>query len=167
MLLSEQGVLIASYPDLDAATWVGDAGGTHNAAVHAGGGKFYRSSDAPGTTPNPAGPYLQLPEGRGYVLRGFDIAGTVDPDGASRFLGDNQVDAMQGVTGVFEAGRISGLSSGAFSDAAGGTAANAGNTSVSRVVTFDNSGSTSPNAAKTDDVETRMTNTSIHWGITY
>lgn len=58
LLLAEQGVLIASYVELDAACYVGDG---NNAAVHAAGGKFYRSSDSGGATPNIAGPYLQLP----------------------------------------------------------------------------------------------------------
>jgi hypothetical protein len=58
LLLSEQGVLIAAYADLDAACYVGDA---NNATVAAAGGKFYRSSDAAGTTPDIAGPYIQLP----------------------------------------------------------------------------------------------------------
>ena len=58
ILLAEQGVLIATYPALDSETYVGDA---NNAAVAAAGGKFYRSSDSGGATPNIAGPYLQLP----------------------------------------------------------------------------------------------------------
>lgn len=58
LILAEQGVLIASYPELDAATYVGDA---NNTTVASAGGKFYRSSDAGGSTPNIAGPYLQLP----------------------------------------------------------------------------------------------------------
>ena len=88
-----QGVLIASYVALDAACYVGDA---NNAAVGAAGGGFYRASDAAGTTPDIAGPYLILPETRGMVPRGLDAAATIDPDGASRFLGDPQVDALQG-----------------------------------------------------------------------
>ncbi|NIA28348.1 MAG: hypothetical protein GWP06_00370 [Actinobacteria bacterium] len=58
LLLAEQGVLIAVYPGLDAANYVGDG---NNMAVAAAGGKFYRSSDAGGVTPNIAGPYIQLP----------------------------------------------------------------------------------------------------------
>lgn len=60
LLLAEQGVLIATYPDLDAATWI-----TGNTAAQitaeAAGEKFYRSSDAGGATGDAAGPYLQLP----------------------------------------------------------------------------------------------------------
>ena len=95
LLLNGQGVLIASYPDLDAACYVGDA---NNAAVAAPPfvGGYYRASDAAGTTPDILGPYLILPETRGYAPRGLDAAATVDPDGASRYLGDNQLDAFQG-----------------------------------------------------------------------
>lgn len=58
IILAEQGVLIATYPELTAAVYVGDA---NNAAVAAAGGKFYKSSDAGGATPNISGPYIQLP----------------------------------------------------------------------------------------------------------
>lgn len=92
-LVQGQGVLIASFPELDEARYVGD--GT-NAAVHAGGGKFYRASDAGGTNPNILGPFLILPDARGVVARGLDLAASIDPDGASRFLGDLQVDSLQG-----------------------------------------------------------------------
>lgn len=93
ILLQGQGILRANFPDLDAAVYVGDG---NNAAVAAGGGAFYRSDDEPGATPNIVGIYLQLPESRGVVPRGLDTAATIDPDGASRFLGDLQIDAMQG-----------------------------------------------------------------------
>lgn len=86
------GILIANYPELEAAVYVGDAA---NAAVHAGGGMFYKSSDAAGTTPDILGPWMQIPDRRGYTPRGFDEFAIVDPDGASRFLGDVQEDAVQ------------------------------------------------------------------------
>jgi hypothetical protein len=93
LLLNGQGILRANYPELDAAVYVGDA---NNAAVAAGGGKFYRADDAAGVTPNIAGIYLILPESRGYSPRGLDLAASVDPDGAGRFLGDVQLDSFQG-----------------------------------------------------------------------
>ena len=93
LLLNGQGILRANFVELDAAVYVGDG---NNAAVAAGGGYFYRADDAAGTSPNIAGIYLILPETRGYVLRGLDSAASVDPDGASRFLGDAQLDAFQG-----------------------------------------------------------------------
>ena len=93
LLLNGQGVLVANFSDLVAATYVGDA---NNAAVAAVGGGYYRADDAAGTIPNIAGIYLILPETRGYAPRGLDVAATVDPDGASRYLGDHQLDAFQG-----------------------------------------------------------------------
>jgi hypothetical protein len=72
---------------------VGDG---NNAAVAAAGGAYYRADDAAGTIPNIAGVYLILPERRGYTPRGLDPAATVDPQGASRYLGDLQEDAFQG-----------------------------------------------------------------------
>jgi hypothetical protein len=81
LLLNGQGVL------------VGDG---NNAAVAAAGGAYYRADDAAGTIPNIAGVYLILPESRGYAPRGLDPAATVDPQGASRYLGDLQEDAFQG-----------------------------------------------------------------------
>lgn len=93
LLLNGQGVLRTSYPELDAAVYVGDG---NNAAVSAGGGMFYHADDAAGTIPNPAGIYLILPDSRGRVLRDSDPAASVDPDGASRFLGGAQLDSIQG-----------------------------------------------------------------------
>jgi len=93
ILLNGQGILRANFAELDAACYVGDA---NNAAVAAAGGSYYRADDAAGTIPNIVGIYLILPETRGYAPRGLDVAASVDPDGASRFLGDNQLDAFQG-----------------------------------------------------------------------
>lgn len=169
LLLQGQGVLIASYPDLDAKVYVGN---TANPTVAAGGGKFYRSSDSGGATPNTAGPYLQLPEARGYTLRGLDLAAAVDPLGAARFLGDNQADAMQRITGFLEADRLTQPVSTQGGVLSQGTSALLSQSAASGTVTsnridFDSANSTSPNAAKTDDVETRMANLSIKLGITY
>ena len=88
-----QGILRANYPELDALVYVGDG---NNAAVAAAGGAYYRADDAAGTIPNIVGIYLILPESRGYMPRGLDTAASVDPDGASRYLGDIQLDAFQG-----------------------------------------------------------------------
>ncbi len=93
LLRQGQGILRASFPDLDSAVYVGDG---NNAAVAAGGGAFYRADDAAGTTPNIVGIYLILDDYRGVTDRGLDPAASIDPDGAGRFLGDLQIDAMQG-----------------------------------------------------------------------
>jgi len=92
LFLNGQGILRANFPELDAAAYVGDG---NNAAVAAAGGGYYRADDAAGTIPNIVGIYLILPETRGYAPRGLDVAASVDPDGASRFLGDNQDDEFE------------------------------------------------------------------------
>lgn len=152
LLMQGQGVLITSYPDLVSATYVGDG---NNSTVQAGGGKFYKSSDAAGTTPNTAGPYFQLPEGRGYTLRGLDLAATVDPLGASRFLGDNQADDYNAHTHTF-----SYRSNGSVNNAAG----DAIQTINSVDATVNSVGSPTDSSG---GAETRMTNLSIKLGITY
>lgn len=58
--LSEQGVLVASYPDLNNATWIG-GNDAAQVAAKAAGEYFWRADDAIGTTPLAAGPYLMLP----------------------------------------------------------------------------------------------------------
>jgi len=93
LLLAGQAVLVSAYPDLAANVYVGDA---NNAAVFAGGGAFYRCDNSDGSSPNTAGNYIKLPDTRGRVPRGYDSGATVDPDGASRFLGDVQADSFQG-----------------------------------------------------------------------
>ena len=86
--LTGQGVLRATYSDLDAACYVGDSA---NPTAEA----FYRADDAAGTSRNIAGAYLILPDARGQALRGLDPTGTVDPLGASRAVGDIQADSLQ------------------------------------------------------------------------
>lgn len=81
--LNGQGVLRASYTLLDEATYVGDP---DNPTAPA----FYHADDAAGTIRNTTGAYLILPDLRGYFLRGLDTAAAVDPEGASREIGDAQ-----------------------------------------------------------------------------
>jgi len=170
LLLNGQGILRANYPELDANVYVGDG---NNAAAEAAGGAFYRADDAAGTIPNIAGVYLILPESRGVVSRGLDLAATIDPDGASRFLGDLQVDAMQKITGKVQVGSnvrtAWTLFNGVFTGTNSATASanQVGGNTDNIDLDFDNSTSTSPNAAKTDDVETRMYNRSTQFAIKY
>ena len=89
LLLTGQTLLIANYIELDAAVYVGN---TANPTASA----FFRTSDAGGTIRNVAGPYIVVPDARGYALRGLDIAAAVDPDGASRDMCSIQLDASQG-----------------------------------------------------------------------
>jgi hypothetical protein len=93
LLLNGQGILRANYPELDANVYVGDG---NNAAVAAAGAPFFHADNSDGSSPNTAGVYLILPESRGVVARGLDSAASIDPDGASRYLGDLQIDAFQG-----------------------------------------------------------------------
>ena len=75
--LDGSGVLVASYPELDNATWVG-------VIDNASSDGFYRADDAAGTSRNIGGAYLILPDMTGQFIRGRDLTGAVDPDGASR-----------------------------------------------------------------------------------
>ena len=93
LFLQGQGILRANFAALDDAVYVGDG---NNAAVAAGGGFYYRADNANGTSPDITGIYLILPDRRGVVARGLDVAASIDPDGAARFLGDLQIDAGQG-----------------------------------------------------------------------
>lgn len=168
LLLNGQGILRANYPDLDTNVCVGDG---NNASVAAGGGAYYRADDAAGVTPNIAGVYLILPESRGYTTRGLDTAASVDPDGASRFLGDLQLDASQKITGILDnlvmtkggTTTKTGVFTNSATSTGGGTGANATFTTVD----FDSSLSTLPNTAKTNDIESRMINRSTKFAIRY
>lgn len=166
LLLNGQGILRANYAELDAACYVGDG---NNASVAAAGGGYFRADNSDGSSPNIAGIYLILPETRGYTARGLDAAATVDPDGASRFLGDNQVDAVQKITGqaTFIFGSDLAAATGALDVTSTGTAVSGGSDAQSYTLDFDNSNSTSPNAAKTDDVETRMSNFATKFAVWY
>lgn len=82
-LLKLDGTVLtaASYADLVTATYVGDG---NNADVNFQG--FFKTSDAPGTLRNIAGPYFVLPDMEGTFLRGTDPSAIYDPDGATRAL---------------------------------------------------------------------------------
>jgi len=88
LLLDGSGVAVSSYDDLVTYTYVGDS-------ANPTAGAFYRADDAAGTIRNTSGAYLILPDARGRFPRGLDAAATIDPDGATRELGDNQDDAVQ------------------------------------------------------------------------
>lgn len=172
LYLNGQGIIRASYPLLDANCYVGDA---NNSAVAAAGGGYYRADDAAGTIPNIAGDYLILPESRGLTVRGLDTAASTDPQGASRYLGDMQADAMQRITGVLDE-RFRGESAyfdetsytGVFKNSYIGTKTGLGGSSSNNIVmNFDSADSTSPNTAKTDDIETRMANRSTKFIVIY
>lgn len=95
LLLNGQGILRASYPELDAAVYVGNP---NNPTASA----FYHADDAAGTIRNTAGVYLILPDTRGYALRGLDTSGGIDPDGAGRDVGSIQDFAIDDISGSFD-----------------------------------------------------------------
>ncbi len=82
LLLRGDVVTIANYPDLVAATYVGDG---DNAAADG----FYKTSDAGGTARSTSGAYFVLPDFSGRFLRAIDVAGALDPD-ADRVMANNQ-----------------------------------------------------------------------------
>jgi hypothetical protein len=107
--LKGQGVQwdATKYTNLDNNVYVGDA---YNATAAA----FYHADNPDGTSRNTTGVYLILPDFRGYILRGYDEAANIDPNGASRTIGDAQgggvqwhqhQDLREAVTGVEYAGR--------------------------------------------------------------
>lgn len=84
LLLDGSGVLRASYPDLDAAVYVGDS-------LNPSKDGFYHADDAAGTSRNTAGAYLILGDFRGYFLRG---TGGIDPQ-VGRTRAGTQGDALE------------------------------------------------------------------------
>lgn len=164
--LTGQGILISNYPELDNVVYVGDG---NNAAVAAAGGGFYHASDAAGTTPNTAGPYLILPDARGRVVRGLDLTGSVDPDGAGRYLGDLQTDSFQGHYLGTSSSRVSRIVFSNQTPPAGGADPNRdilGNSNVGgeTALTAQDDGA---NGTPRIDSESRMINLSANLMITY
>ena len=109
------------------------------------------------------------------------MAAGVDPDGASRDVGSIQSDAMQKTTGNFQILKDTLFGSpvitpsqvlGVFSSGNGTSVNGRIDTTVAGLlatqkITFDNSNSTLPNTAKTNDIETRMINVATKYGIRY
>lgn len=71
--LAGQGVLVATYPDLTTACWIG-GNDAAQVAAKAAGEKFWRADDAIGTTPLAAGPYLMLPDENPTYLKQYSEA---------------------------------------------------------------------------------------------
>ncbi len=89
LILQGQGVLRTSYPDLDAAVYIGD-GNNPDLGYPA----YFHADDAAGTIRNTTGAYLILADCRGQFLRGWDPTGVVDPQGPSRKFPDKQFYAI-------------------------------------------------------------------------
>ena len=163
LLLNGQGILRANYPELDQAVYVGDV---NNPTASA----FYRANDAGGAVRNIAGIYLILPDTRGYVLRGLDVAASVDPDGASRDVGSIQNFAIENITAEVQilgclTGSALGNSAGALSIAAGTSIPNrfttTTDTAARQKLLLDAS------LAVNTATETRMVNIATKFGIRY
>ena len=159
-----QGILRLNYPELDSAVYVGDP---NNGTAPA----FYHANDAAGTIRNIAGIYLILPDCRGQVIRGLDLAAVVDPDGASRALGGLQGFAIEDFSGSFEVrnpgtgSTISVSPGGIFSVGPPGPLfaplAVTGGTVPSTTINFDASGDA------VTSTETRMVNIAFDYFIRY
>lgn len=143
LLLQGQGVLISSFPLLDAAVYVGD--GNNGTAS-----SFYHAQDAAGTIRDTAGPFLILPDTRGYSLRGLDLSGTVDPDGASRDLGSIQQDDFE-----------------SHSHSSGGDTNFTASGSQTSFVGHVTAGGVTYTIGSTGGAETRGKNVATNYGITY
>jgi len=163
LLLTGQGILRASYPELDAAVYVGDA---NNAAVAAAGGAFFRADNSDGSSPSTTGVYLIMPETRGRVPRGDDAAASVDPDGASRYLGDNQADAFQGHKMGIEdgSGNVFVSTNQALTGSTDRVVGTGSPANSIRAAGFFTDGT---NGTPRIDEETRMANFQTKWAITY
>ena len=165
LLLNGQGILIASFDALVTACYVGDG---NNATASA----FFKADDAAGTIRNTAGIWFILPDLRGFALRGLDLGGGVDPDGASRDVGSVQLDAFQEhihYSGVGAAGGGSSIYGGTANDVPG-LAANRVDETTAAVTT-----QAFTSIAKDDTVidtprtaiESRMVNIATRFGITF
>jgi hypothetical protein len=153
LMLQGQGIVRANYPDLDDNVYVGDA---DNATASA----FYHADNSDGSSRNTAGAYLILPDFRGQTIRGLDTSAVVDPDGASRDLGNIQLDAFQGHAILIRHSTFIGGSNG---DYLGGNN-NSDNGNVTPDGTIKTDGT---NGTPRTDVETRMTNGAADIGIIY
>jgi hypothetical protein len=153
LFLTGQTVLAANYAELVTNTYTGD---TDNATAEA----YYRCDNADGTGRNIAGIYFKLPDFAGVVPRGYDSLASVDPDGATRKLGDFQADAMQGhlhATTVFTNGTPTGGGSGDYGNPGNPT------TDKNTGAPIDDGVNGLPRTA----TETRMANVSVNYIITY
>jgi len=93
LLCEGQFITISLYPELVQAVYPGDL---YNSYVYGRGGAFWKTASPTGATgPDVNGLYMKIPDLRGYVPRGLDASGNVDPGGANRELGTIQGGGMQ------------------------------------------------------------------------
>lgn len=96
LIANGAAVARATYTQLDAAMYVGDAANATAAA-------WYRCTNpaSPSTTRNVAGDYIVLPDYRGVTLRGLDLGRGLDPDSATRLVNAYQADNVKDHTHTF------------------------------------------------------------------
>lgn len=90
LLLEGQVVLIANYPDLVAAAYIGDGNNGNLTFVH-----YYKCSDPAGAVRNIAGPYFKIADSQGCTVRGYDPTAIRDELGATRKFPDIQTSAIR------------------------------------------------------------------------
>jgi len=150
--LEGQTIVLADYPRLTTAVYCGDA-------ANPTAGAFYKTSDTPGTIRNIAGAYMVLPDMRGQFIRGLDLAGAVDPDGASRVAGDIQANSVQphDHDGILTSeGAYTGIGSDVLTGATKVATRSSGGDVISTVTTGTDIGT-----------ETRPTNVALTWCIRF
>jgi hypothetical protein len=92
---------VADYPELAAVVYVGDP---RNPTAPF----YYRCTVSDGTGRATDGEYIRLADARGMFLRGYDITGENDPEGATRYFpggvdeSENQGFALQSHTHPIE-----------------------------------------------------------------
>lgn len=168
--LNGQGILRASYPELDTACYVGDTANSTAAA-------FFRASNASGTGRTPLGIYLILPDARGEVPRGLDSTGIIDPDGATRTIGSHQLDATQKHNHVIHDVDLDNYFDAAdYGDGAGSTdvAISTGFSGASVQASAEYMGEDIPagfirltGVGRVSEDETRARNFAVNWGVWY
>jgi microcystin-dependent protein len=76
---------------------------------------------------------FNIPDLRGEFVRGWDNSRGID---SGRVFGSSQADALQNITGSFYSGSYTATTTGAFSDASGGSRPD-GSNETARKITFD------------------------------
>jgi hypothetical protein len=89
LLLEGQGVLVADYPLLTAAVYVGDA-------LNGSAGAFYRCTNANGSGRSTTGAYLKLPDAGGRFPRVINTPGQPMVNPQALIAGDVQPPAVAG-----------------------------------------------------------------------
>lgn len=160
-LCQGQGVLVSSAPEMAAQVYVGDG---NNGTAQAAGAPFFKSSLADGSNPVDGGAFIILPNALGRALRGFDPGALVDPDGASRLLGDNQIDKGQGHKHTMNT-RINSTAGGSTDGNL--TMPDSSGTNITSIQLVNNTITDGTNGTPRIGTETVMANINVHIGIAF